>query len=210
MTKQFNSSFATFYSKHMIRCYGVQHHLHNIDPSIPDKCPCCKSPNKTTAHIVLCSNNDRSTLYEKFVSDLVKWMNAIETSPVLIGMIRQYLKARNTMSMVEVLVKVEYNPLESQLLLAEDHDKLGWQNFIEGEISKRYVEMQNAYYRSLEKCKRSAKVWARSLIENLIQIIHNQWTWRNEKLHYQRHPGAGRRLHLSMSKLWNALLTNLK
>ena len=28
------------------------------------------------------------------------------------------------------------------------------------------------------------------LIENIFRIVHNQWTWRNEKLHFCRHPGA--------------------
>ena len=78
-------------------------------------------------------------------------------------MIVQYLRARNTMSIVEVLVEMENNPLESQLRLAEEHDKLGWQNFIEGQILKQYVEIQNAYYRSIKKCRRSAKVWTESL-----------------------------------------------
>ena len=61
MTKRFNSSFATFYSKHMIRCCGVRHHLHYIDPSIPDECPCCGSPGETTAHIALCP--DKTVLH---------------------------------------------------------------------------------------------------------------------------------------------------
>ena len=46
------------------------------------------------------------------------------------------------MIMVEVLVKTEYNPVESELLLVKDHDELGWQNFTEGQISKLYVETQ--------------------------------------------------------------------
>ena len=32
--------------------------------------------------------------------------------------------------------------------------------------------------------------WATGFIENLIRLTHDQWTWRNEKLHYRRHPGA--------------------
>ena len=57
-------------------------------------------------------------------------------------MIGQHLKARNTMSIVEVLVEMENNPLESQLRLAEEHNKLGWQNFIEGQILNRYVKIK--------------------------------------------------------------------
>ena len=190
MTKRFNSSFATFYSKHMIRCCGVRHHLHYIDPSIPDECPCCGSPGETTAHIALCPDKDRTTLYHRSVSDLIEWMTAVETSPVLARMIGQYLTARNSRTMSEILLEVEHDPIETQVLLAEDHDKLGWQNFIEGRISKLYLEVQQTHYRSIENCRRSAATWAQTLIEKLIKIIHNQWTWRNEKLHFRRYPGA--------------------
>ena len=40
------------------------------------------------------------------------------------------------------------------------------------------------------KCRKTVKTWATGFIKNLIRITHNQWTWRNEKLHFRRHPGA--------------------
>ena len=57
--------------------------------------------------------------------------------------------------MSEVLLEVEHDPLETQILLAEDHDNLGWQNFIKGRISKRYLEVQRMHYRSIENYRRS-------------------------------------------------------
>ena len=70
--------------------------------------------------------------------------------------------------MSEILLEVEHDPIETQVLLAEDHDKLGWQNFIEGRISKRYLEVQRMHYRSITNCRRSVTTWAQTLIENLI------------------------------------------
>ena len=55
---------------------------------------------------------------------------------------------------------------------------------------RRYLEVQQMHYRSIENCRRSAATWAQTLIEKLIKIIHNQWAWRNKKLHFRRHPGA--------------------
>ena len=95
-------------------------------------------------------------------------MTAVEKSPVLTHMIGQYLEARNSKTMSEILLEVEHDPIETQVLLAEDHDKLGWQNFIEGQISKRYLEVQQMHYRSIENCRRSVATWAQTLIENLI------------------------------------------
>ena len=99
-------------------------------------------------------------------------------------MIGQYLEARNTMSMIEALNEVEYEPTELDLRLAEDHDDIGWQHFTEGKISKLYVETQREYYKTLKDCRRNATTWAVGLIENIFRIVHNQWTWRNEKLYF--------------------------
>ena len=134
----------------MIRCCGVRHHLHEIDPSIPNVYPCCDCPDETTGHIILCPNKDRTTLYNKSVQELVKWMHSVQTSPVLIRMIGKYLDARNTMSMIETLNEVEYETTHLESSLAEDHDNIGWQNFTEGRISKLYVEYQRSYYKTLK------------------------------------------------------------
>ena len=64
------------------------------------------------------------------------------------------------------------------------------ENFIKGRTSKRYLKVQRMHYHSIENCLRSAATWAQTLIGNLICIIHNQWTWKNKRLHFRRYPGA--------------------
>ena len=51
-------------------------------------------------------------------------MTAVETSPVLARMIGQYLEARNSKTMSETLLEAEHDPLETHILLTEDHDNL--------------------------------------------------------------------------------------
>ena len=76
--------------------------------------------------------------------------------------------------------------------LAQKHDLLGWQNCVKGRSLKLYVEIQHRWYKrdKNKKSRKTAKTWATGFIENLIRITHNQWTWRNERLHFKRHPGA--------------------
>ena len=190
-TSCFTSSFSTFYSKHLIRCCGVRHHLHNIDNSVPNVCPCCGCEDETTAHIVLCPDKHRTKLYKKSVSNLITWMNDADTSPLIIEMVGKYLEARNTKTMSELYDGPRTNDENGRgWQLAQEHDLLGFQNFTEGRISSKYVDMQRQYYKSQKRYRRSETRWATEFIENLIRIIHDQWTWRNEKLHYRRHPGA--------------------
>lgn len=65
MDTHFNNSFAKFYTKHVIRYCSVRHHLHNKDTSIPNICPCCICPDKTTSCILLCNGKGRPALYVK-------------------------------------------------------------------------------------------------------------------------------------------------
>ena len=102
MTTRFNTSFASFYTKHIIQCCGVRHHLHNIDSSVPNVCPCCGCEDETTAHLLLCPDKDRTIMYKKSVSKFISWMKTADTSPLIIEMVGEYLKARNTKTMSEV------------------------------------------------------------------------------------------------------------
>ena len=101
-TSCFTSSFSTFYSKHLIRCCGVQHHLHYIDNYVLNVCLCCGCEDETTVHIVLCPDKDHSKQYKKSVSNLISWMNNADTSPLITKMVGKYLEARNTKTMSEL------------------------------------------------------------------------------------------------------------
>lgn len=175
MNSRFTDSFATFYSKHLIRCCGVRHHLHNIDNSVKNVCPCCGCEDKTTAHLLLCPNKDRTRLYQKSVSKFVSWMKANHTSPLIIEMVREYLESQNTKTMTKLYKGPCTNDENGRgWQLAQENDLLGWQNFVEGRISSKYVDMQRLYYRSQERCRQSESRWAAGFIENLIRITHDQ------------------------------------
>ena len=100
-------------------------------------------------------------------------MHSVQTSPILIRMIGKYLDARNTMSMVDTLNYVEQETTDLEIELAKDHDKISWQNFTEGRISKLYMEYQQRYYKTLKDCRQQAPTWAVGLIENIFRIVHN-------------------------------------
>ena len=65
-----------------------------------------------------------------------------QTDPVLIEMIREYLSDRGDSSMTSLL---DSRWASRYALLAQYHDKLGWQNFVEGRYVSLYVEYQRMY-----------------------------------------------------------------
>ena len=132
----FNNSFSNFYSKHTIGCCGVRHHLHNIDNSVENVCPCCGCEDETTSHIVLCPDENRTKMYKKSVSNLISWMNDADTSPLIREMVGDYLEARNTSTMPDLYQGPRTNDENGQgWQLAQEQDLLGFRSFTEGRIS---------------------------------------------------------------------------
>ena len=147
MTKKFTTSYATFYTKHIVGFCGVMHHRHKIDSSIPNICPCYGRPDETTEHILLCPDKGRTELYRKSVQQLVDWMKREQTHPMITRMVQAYLRARNTKTMKEVYKEIG-DDKDEEWLLADEHDDIGWKCFTEGRISKRYVELQKKWFKS--------------------------------------------------------------
>ena len=112
---------------------------------------------------------------------------------LIIEMVGEYLKARNTKTMSELYEGQRTNDDNGRgWQLAQEHDLLEWQNFMEGRISSKYVEIQRSYYMSQARQERGQKKrtrwskpqkkiyrksemkWATGFIENLIRITHDQ------------------------------------
>ncbi len=62
------------------------------------------------------------------------------------------------------------------------HDKLGWDNFLEGQIAAMWVEHRVDNIRD-RKLKRGSSKWARALMSELLQITHQQWIYQNASIH---------------------------
>jgi hypothetical protein len=64
------------------------------------------------------------------------------------------------------------------------HDILGWQNFIEGRFFLYMLKIQREHLQVLEMW-RTAETWSHGLIEQLLQITHQQRLLQNALIHYQ-------------------------
>ena len=149
-------------------------------PKVTSKCPMC-SERETTEHITLCANKTRDALYTKSVDALCDWMERCHTDPKLAAMIESYLRARNTSTMVE---SCPWTTHSKYGVLAEYHDKLGWQNFIEGRLLSYYVDIQRSYL-ATQKTYLTAEGWGKGIIEQLLRITHKQWLLRNSLMHHK-------------------------
>jgi hypothetical protein len=67
-------------------------------------------------------------------------------------------------------------------LVAEYHDHLGWDDFLEGRICTLWVELQSQDLQEWQlEC--NTDYWACGLMCRLLEIVHQQWLYQNETVH---------------------------
>ena len=72
------------------------------------------------------------------------WIVKENTLQQIIKMINRYLRAQNTKTMAELYTGLRTNGTRGRgWELANKHDLLGWNNFVEGRILKIYVKIQH-------------------------------------------------------------------
>lgn len=64
-------------------------------------------------------------------------------------------------------------------------DRLGWDNFVEGRISKVLLQVVSDSF-DTSGSRSSPEAWCRKLICQLLQITHSQWIFRNSNVHLKK------------------------
>ena len=66
--------------------------------------------------------------------------------------------------------------------LAVEQDVIGWRNFMEGRISKKFYDIQLLHLRDVSG-HLNGRDWVKIFITKLLQMTHSQWLFRNITLH---------------------------
>jgi hypothetical protein len=176
--KEFPSSFKDWLSKHVTGCCGVNRFLSKWDPKVQNICPCCGRFNEDIMHITTCRNEGRTVIFNDMVTDMEYWMEDNYTPPALVYYIGQYLRARSTKLMSQIV-----SPRSRWFPFAQIHDRLGWRCFVEGRISTILVHEMHAHLSSTPS-RIGAADWAKGLVNHLFRLTHRQWSYRNQVVHH--------------------------
>lgn len=173
----------------MTGCCQVNHFKNAVSKgAISAACPCCRHPDETTSHVLLCENPTRKKLYHESLTKLETWLRQRETDPRLTTMIMRYLRGRSTKSM-QSCCEGRRSTRSRYFRLATQVDRLGWQNFTEGRIPRQLERIQCRHYHRIES-QRSSRKWAAELIDQIFKLTHLQWKYRNAYLKHRAHDGA--------------------
>jgi hypothetical protein len=63
-----------------------------------------------------------------------------------------------------------------------EQDEIGWQNFVEGKITRSWGMLQIQHYQE-QHSKRTVDKWTSGLVTQLLELTHGMWLHRNGVLH---------------------------
>ena len=112
-------------------------------------------------------------------------MKCEQTDPEISNLIYRYINHHGDATMQSLLSPAQSKYREAAIL----HDMLGWSNFMEGRISIMWVEHRRKDIRN-RKLQRDSDSWARGLMRRLLQMTHQQWSYRNATVHLKIKDGC--------------------
>ena len=186
---RFPKMFQVFVTKQTSKFCGTNRQLSRIDPTVQNVCPSCGQRDESSKHITRCADEGRVECWTRSVREIARWIGETTHNLYLSDMVQSYLLARDSACMVE------FAPIwdEDLLRLAEEHDRIGWDNFVEGRISCRYAHVVASSFSS--RGKYTPEKWSAELISRLMQATHKQWLFRNHHVHFAKVDGLTAQQH---------------
>ena len=188
--KSFPKLFRNFVTKQTSKFCGTNRQLSRINQSVRNVYPSCGRDDESSKHITRYNEPGRRQMLEYTVDEMATWMSSTKVDQHLQSMITSYLLAQNTKTMLECL----RGHLSTLRALAEVHDRLGWDNFVEGRISTLFLE---AVRPALEgrRSQLMPKRWCHTLMNRLLQLTHKQWLFWNSHVNHKKLEGMTEAQH---------------
>jgi hypothetical protein len=138
-----------------------------------ERCPSCGSW-ESTAHSLVCPNEDRTRLLTETTDELGDWLNQENLTDLeLAYWIPKYKLMRGDKPFAAV------GAMSPQMrALAVSQDNIGWRNFMEGCISTHFYFIQH-YHLALSGSILNDADWTKILISKLLHITHSQWIYQH-------------------------------
>jgi hypothetical protein len=172
--KLFPEMFRVWVTKHVSHFQGTNQQLSRIDKSVQNVCPSFKCHDESTSHITRCRNPGRECTLKDLLGQLVQWLYDQQMDSKVVHLFKWYLLAGGTCTPTLLL-----KPNSRLGVEAWCYDHLGWGCFLEGHLCALWVE-HRAQHIQRANLTQSADFWAQGLMQQLLQMTHAQWAYRNK------------------------------
>jgi hypothetical protein len=144
---------------------------------LDERCPNCVR-REMAAHLLLCSNKDKTQLLINNTDKLGQWLERDNiTDPELADWIPKYILMRGNKLFADMGAM---SP--GMKALAQSQDNIGYCNFMEGYILIHFYKIQNLHLAMSSSFLNGAN-WAKQFILKLLHIMHSQWIFCNISLY---------------------------
>ena len=116
-------------------------------------------------------------MFQQTVDDLQSWMEHAHSDQRLVQVVIEYVRGRGKKQMKRIC-----HNIPALHKMAKEVDQLGWDNMVEGRISRELVSLQQHYLQS-KAPRYNIRTWTKTFIEKLLHITHQQWLYCNARLH---------------------------
>ena len=131
-------------------------------------------------------------MFVKSVQEIATWLESKRTDPVVVDLLRRYLLGRGAVRMQSLVGR------HSRFgLVAKIHDRLGWDNLVEGRLCSLWLQHREADIVRWN-LRSTAESWATGLARRLLELTHRQWIYRNTEVHFVSEGGLTVRQHESL------------
>jgi hypothetical protein len=177
--KLFPEMFWVWVTKHVSHFQGTNRQLSRIDKLVLNVCPSCKCHDESTSRITRCRDPGRARTLKDSVELLVQWLYDQQMDGEVVHLFKRYLLAGGTGTLTLLL-----KPNSRLGVEVRYHDRLGWNCFLKGRLCALWVEhrVQHIQWANLT---RLADFWAQGLMQQLLQMTHAQWAYRNAMVHLE-------------------------
>jgi hypothetical protein len=155
----------------------VQVGLYSGTSLLDERCPNCGRL-ETAAHLLLCSNGDRTQLLIDNADKLRQWLERDGiTDPEQAYWIPKYILMRVNKPFPDLGAM---SP--GMKALARSQDTIGYRNFMEGHILIHFYKIQN-FHLAMSSSFLNTANWTKQFISKILHVMHSQWIFRNISLH---------------------------
>ena len=163
--------FSLWATKHISSICGVGKMMKIWKYWDDSACLSCDESVETTHHVMLCPCVEHMLAWDEAIAGLEAWMVEVNMDPKILHCICWTLQSRDPSHLFVACTE------NGTWAVVKEQDKIGWMNFLEGRISRKWQEWQEEYY-LLHQSRWMVRTWVEGLVSNLLAIVHKMWiTW---------------------------------
>ena len=147
------------------------------------QCPMCNHNDEHLLHVLTCSSSSATELRNNLLSELMVWLESVQTAPAIenfihLGLTAWFENPGKVWGNDDAIFSHDNNideALRSQL-------HLGWYYFLCGMQTDKFVNIQQEYYEKINS-RRLGTRWATNVTQKMWNILHQIWKHRCNILH---------------------------